>query len=148
MTTLQWFVFFAGITHFGILLAGALVPVVLDFRGQLSKVSPLLRHLVWVYAVFIFMCVIGFGLLSVLFAVPLTDGTALARAVCGFIALFWTVRLGIQLFLFDAKPYLTHWFFETGISRLDGGLYLSGGGLQPGGLAAGSCRLGFMIDEG
>lgn len=107
MNSLAAFLFFGGILHFGTLLAGGLVPKVLDFRGQLREASPLFRQLVWVYAIYIFLTIIGFGLVSVLFAESLATGQPLARAVCGFIALFWGIRLLIQLFVYDAKPYLS-----------------------------------------
>jgi len=50
----------------------------------------------------------------------LASGTPLARALCGFIALFWTARLVVQLFYFDAEPYLTHWFLRLGYRGLTG----------------------------
>ena len=107
-----------GILHFGTLSAGALVPKVLDFRGQLLSVSPLLRQLIWVYAAYIFLTIVGFGLVSVVFAESLAGGSPLARAVCGFIALFWSVRLLIQLFIYDPKPYLNGWPLKIGYHGL------------------------------
>ena len=118
MTTIALLIFVGGIFHFGVLTAGALVPVVLDFRGQLKNVSGLMRQLVWVYAIFIFLTIVAFGIVSVTFAETLAGGTPLARAVCGFIALFWTARLVIQFFVFDAKPYLRNSFLKLGYHGL------------------------------
>ena len=44
--------------------------------------------------------------------------SALARSVCAFIALFWGARLMIQLFLFDARPYLTSFALKVGYHGL------------------------------
>ncbi len=118
MNALQWLLIVGGVLHFGILVAGALVPVVLDFRRQLQQVSELLRQLVWVYAAFIFLSVLGFGLVSVVFAPALAAGTPLARAVCGYIAVFWLVRLVIQVFVYDARPYLSNWPLKVGYHGL------------------------------
>lgn len=118
MTVWQWLVFVGGVLHFGILFGAALVPLVVDFRGELNRVSRLLRQLVWVYAAFIVLTIVGFGTVSVLFTAALVEGTPLARAVCGFIGLFWLARLLVQFFVFDAKPYLRHWMLRVGYHGL------------------------------
>ena len=63
----------AGATQLSILCASALVPKVLDWRGELARLSPFLRRLFWVYGVFIVLTVIGFGTLSLLFAPALAS---------------------------------------------------------------------------
>lgn len=118
MDTLAACLFVGGTLHFGTLLAGAMVPLVLDFRGQLREASPLFRQLVWVYALYIFLTIVGFGLVSVLYAESLSAGTPLARAVCGFIAVFWSIRLLIQIFIYDAKPHLSTWPLKLGYHGL------------------------------
>ena len=104
--TLATLVFLGGVCHFGILLASALVPRVLDWRSELQRLSALSRHLVWTHGAFIVLVIIGFGTISVLHARELSGGDALARTACGFIAVFWLARLFIQFFVFDATPYL------------------------------------------
>jgi hypothetical protein len=104
---LQTLLLLGGVCHFGILTASAMVPRVLAWRDELRKLRPLSRHLVWTHGVFIVLVIVAFGLISVVGAADLAAGSRLARLVCGFIAAFWLARLGIQLFLFDARPYLT-----------------------------------------
>lgn len=101
------------VLHFGVLIAAGLVPKVLDWRGQLQKVTPLLRQLVWVYGTFIVLTIVGFGTISLFQAQALSEGTPLARSLCGFIAVFWLLRLGMQ-FVFDAGPYTQRWFLKLG----------------------------------
>jgi hypothetical protein len=118
MNTWERLIVLGGILHFALLSAGAMVPFKLDFRGELKKVNSMLRELVWVYYVFIAFSIVGFGVLSVTMASALASGSTLARAVCGFISLFWITRLAIQLFVFHAKDHLTNWFFRTGYHAL------------------------------
>ena len=107
-----------GVCHFGILVASALVPKVLDWRGQLRQLNPLCRHVVWTHGAFIVLVIVGFGAVSVGLASELASGTALARSVCGFIGVFWLARLMIQLFVLDARPFLTTVFLRIGYHGL------------------------------
>lgn len=50
----------------------------------------------------------GFGTLSVAHARELASGLPLARSLAGFIALFWLIRLLVQLFVFDVKTIVTN----------------------------------------
>lgn len=107
-----------GVLHFGILIASGLVPGVLNWRSELAKLSPLSRQLVWVHGAFIVLVIGGFGALSLTLPAELATGSALARAVCSFIAIFWAVRLAIQFVVFDAKPYLTSRLLWLGYNSL------------------------------
>jgi hypothetical protein len=107
-----------GVLHFGILLASACVPRVLDWQRELAKLDPLSRQLVWVHGAFIVLVIVGFGAISVALPSELASGSLLARGVCGFIALFWLARLGVQFFVFDAKEYLRNAFLKLGYRGL------------------------------
>lgn len=107
-----------GVLHFGILLASALVPRVLDWRSELQQLPRLFRQLVWVHGVFIVLTIVGFGAVSVGNAEALAAGTPLARSVCGLIAVFWLLRLAIQFLVFDARPYLTNTLLRVGYHGL------------------------------
>lgn len=116
--TLTNLLLFGGVCHFGILLASALVPKVLDWRNELARLHELLRHLVWVHGAFVVLVIVGFGVVSVTCAADLAAGTRLGRAVCGLVSVFWLARLGIQFFLFDARPYLTSAMLKIGYHGL------------------------------
>ena len=115
---LELLIFAGGILHFGILLASAMVPKVLDWKASLEKLDVLFRQLVWVHGAFIVLVIIGFGLLSVVLAGDLACGTPLARGMCLFISLFWAARLVVQFFVFDAKPYLKTTLLKAGYHGL------------------------------
>jgi hypothetical protein len=53
-------------------------------------------------------------LITVAFADALSSGGGLARAVCVFLAVFWTVRLVAATFIFDVRPYLTNGLWRLG----------------------------------
>jgi len=115
---LEGLIFVGGILHFGVLIAGAVLPSVLDWKTALKKLDVLSREVIWVHFAFIALVVISFGALSVLFAGVLTTGSTLARAVCFMIALFWGARLMIQVFVFDARPMLKNLFLKAGYHGL------------------------------
>jgi len=118
MEPLELALLFAGIAHFGILIASANAPKALNWKEALRPLSPLLRQMFWVYGWFIVLIIISFGTITLVHLETFVAGESLARWVCGMIALFWFVRLMVQFFVFDAKPYLTNWFYRVGYHGL------------------------------
>lgn len=106
----------AALTYLGLLAAGALLPGVVGLRRHLSTLPRFIRQLFWVYYTFIGLSLVCFGLGTWLFADELAAGTPLARAVCVFLALFWTVRLVAGTFVFDLRPYLTNRWRRVGLA--------------------------------
>ena len=104
----------AGLMHLGLLSAGLLMPRAVNLRTHLATLPPFVQRLFWVYYVFIGLCIISFGLVSVTFAGALAAGGGLARAVCAFLAVFWTIRLIAAVFIFDVRPYLKNTFWRLG----------------------------------
>ena len=105
---------FAGLLHLGLIAAGVLMPQVVNLRTNLTSLPSFIRRLFWVYYIFIGLSLVSFGALSFFLADALASGTVLARAVCGFLAAFWTIRLFAAAFVFDVKPYLTSALWKTG----------------------------------
>jgi hypothetical protein len=104
----------AGLMHLGLLAAGLLMPRAVRLRDHLAVLPEFIRRLFWIYYTFIGTCLVSFGALSFFAAPQLAEGTPLARAVCAFLAIFWTIRLFAALFVFDVRPYLTHWLWKLG----------------------------------
>ncbi len=102
----------------GILIASALAPRALAWRASLAPLPPLLRQMFWVYGAFIVLCILAFIGITVWKAPELAAGSPLARAICGFVAAFWGLRFLVQIFVFDARPYLTHWIYRWGYHAL------------------------------
>ena len=118
MKNSEYLILIGGVLHFLTLIASAMVPKTLDWKGELAKLIPFLRTLFWVYGAFIVLTIIAFGLLSVLHFRELAAGDSLARSVCAVIAIFWGVRLVVALFVFDASEFLTTWYFKVGYHLL------------------------------
>jgi hypothetical protein len=108
----------AGLLHFCILTASALTPRCLNWRQQLAPLHPFLRSMFWVYGGFIVLCIVSFGTLTLIHLHEMSAGLPLARSLCAFIAVFWLTRLLVQLFVFDARPFLTHWLLKVGYHGL------------------------------
>ena len=98
----------AALTYLGLLAAGLLMPGIVGLRQHLGALPRFIRQLFWVYYSFIGLSLLCFGLGTFFLADQLASGTPLARAVCGFLALFWTVRFVAGTFVFDLRPYLTN----------------------------------------
>lgn len=105
----------AALTHLGLIAAGLLMPGTVGLRKHLASLPPFIRSLFWVYYGFIGLSLVSFGLGTFLLAEDLASGTRLARAVCGFLMVFWTVRLVAAHFVFDLKPYLTNRWRRLGL---------------------------------
>ena len=104
---LEWSILAAGLVHLAITSAGLTMTLVLDWRRSLAPLCALTRHIIWTHGAFVLLTIVGFGVVSLMYPGALASGDPLARAVCGFIAAFWLIRLFIGFFLFDAKPHLT-----------------------------------------
>src|SRR5690348_3653468 len=95
----------AGVLHLRLICAGAMMPRTVNLRAHLAVLPAFIRHLFWVYYSFIGLCLAGFGCLTFALAGTLASGAVLAKAVCGFFAMFWTLRLIVALFVFNPRPY-------------------------------------------
>jgi hypothetical protein len=110
-------IFAAGFAQLGVLIAATQVPSRLKWHTELRSLPPLHRQMHWVYAGFITLSIVAFSVLSVFNAQELAHGSPLARVICGYIAVWWTVRLALQA-VFDIKPYLTASWMRAGYHML------------------------------
>ena len=106
-----------GIGQWCVLVASALVPVRLEWKSTLAGLPRIVRQLFWIYGGYVVMSIVALGAVCTFFAEELASGSPLARAVCGYGALFWGVRLSLQPIL-DVKPFLTHWWLHAGYHLL------------------------------
>lgn len=96
------------LTHLGLVAAGVLMPRATGLWRQLERLDPFARGLFRTYYAFIGLCLVSFGAASWFLAEELASGTRLARAACGFLAVFWLMRLVAAIWLLDVRPYLTN----------------------------------------
>jgi len=116
----------AGIAQLALCVASVFLPRALHFRDGLRSAPPLMRHMFWTYAGYIFAINLAIGLLSTLSPRLLLDGSMLAALVASFIAVYWGARMIIQFISFglDAAetgaPYYR--FADAGLKLLFTGL--------------------------
>jgi hypothetical protein len=103
----------AGLGQLGVLVASALVPFRLNWKTELGGLPRLHRQMYWVYGGYVVLAIVAFGIISLSNAPALASGTGLARALCGYIAIFWGIRLVLQGVL-DVKQHLTAWWLKAG----------------------------------
>lgn len=97
----------AGVGHIGLCLGTLALPRMLGWREKLLALPTLERQMFWVYAAYIWGTNLAFGLVSALAPAWLLDGSGLASAVLGFIAVYWGARVVLQFAYFDlasARP--------------------------------------------
>lgn len=107
----------AGIGQLCVLIASALVPFRLNWREAFRSLSPLHRQMYWVYGGYVVLSIIAFGVISIVNAEELANGSRLARSFCAYVAVFWGVRLCLQAVL-DVKDHLTEWWLKAGYHSL------------------------------
>ena len=110
-------IFFAGLAQWSVLIASALVPRRLEWRTALAGLPRLLRQLFWIYGGYVVLTIIALGAWCVFNSKDLAGGSLLARCVCGYLAVFWGIRLSLQAVL-DVKPFLTAWWLTVGYHLL------------------------------
>ena len=107
---LEGLIRFGGVLHLSLMIAGAMAMRVLTWRTELRPLCNLSRHMIWTHAAFVEMTVVAFGLISLFNADLLSSGHRLARWFCGFVAFFWSSRLVVHFFVFDARAHLSNRF--------------------------------------
>jgi len=117
---------FAGITQLSIAASSVFIPGFLGWKEETLRLRPLTRHVFWTYASYILGTNLAFGILSVSAPSSLLDGSVLARAVCAFIAVYWTGRVTVHFFVFDRSIAATRPLFRFAeIAYVTGFIYLA-----------------------
>ena len=93
----------AGVLQLVIIGANFVLPKKLQCRENLARVSPMIRTVFVVHWVYIVLVLGIFTSLSFWFAPELTGASRLGRYLSAVIALFWLLRVPIQLFFYDPE---------------------------------------------
>ncbi len=109
--------FVAGIGQLSVLVASALVPIRLKWRDEFQPLPRLHRQMYWVYGGYVVLAIISLGLISVFNSQELASGTGIARGFCGYVAVFWGIRLSLQGIL-DVREQLSTCWLKLGYSLL------------------------------
>lgn len=102
MRVLLQLLWLAGFVQLAIASANFFLPAKLNYKGNLSRVSPIIRQIFVVHSVYIVGVVLLFAALTFGFAAELSSGHGLGRFLAAAIALFWLFRAPVQLLYYDA----------------------------------------------
>ena len=83
----------AGVFHFVTLTMACFTPIPPNWEENLSRLPEVHRRFAVAQNVFIGAVIAACGIVSLLFAPLLVEGSTLARVICGGIALWWGGRL-------------------------------------------------------
>lgn len=108
------------------LIAAANVPAarVLDYRGQLQKVSPIVREIFHVQNFYIELILVSQAAVCWLFPYDLLGGSTFGTFFSGFLSLFWGLRLLIQFTMYDSTARKTYPAVDAGMIVMQ--LFLTG----------------------
>ena len=103
MLPLSVWIQIAGAVQLAIGLANLPLASRLQYRKNLAGASEIVRQVFYVHAAYIVLVVLGFAALSLLFPEELVSGRPLGRFLSTFLAIFWLLRVPIQLFYYPVE---------------------------------------------
>jgi hypothetical protein len=92
----------AGAVHVGIILGNIPLPGRLRVRERVAGLPRFVRQIFYVHWIYIVIVLGMFAGLCFGFAPELAGASALGRFLSGFMAAFWLLRMGLQIFYYDA----------------------------------------------
>ncbi len=92
----------AGVIQIGIIVGNAFLPRLLAVPENLPRLTPILREVFIVHWLYILLVLAFWSALCLTFAPDLAGGSPLGRTLSGGLAVFWSLRLVIQLLYYDA----------------------------------------------
>jgi len=102
-TLMKEMIWFAGAVHVGIVLANIPLPGRLRVRERLAGLPRFLRQIFYVHWGYIVIVVGMFAALCFGFAGDLAGASGVGRFLSGFMAGFWLLRVGLQVFYYDKE---------------------------------------------
>ncbi len=93
----------AGIIQVAIVLANFYLPGKLRYRENLARVTPIIRQVFFVHAVYVAGIVLLFAMLTFGFAGELASGHGLGRFLAAAMCVFWLFRVPLQIFYYDGS---------------------------------------------
>ena len=103
MLSISAWVQIAGAVQLAIGLANLPLATRLQYRKNLAGASEIVRQVFYVHAAYIVLVVLGFAALALLFPTELSSGRPIGRFLSAFLAIFWLLRVPIQLFYYPAE---------------------------------------------
>ena len=116
--TAEWYLshalYAAAICHLLVLIASFQVPARLGWRDDIPKLTRFNQKVFWVYGFYILLCIVSFAALTWRLHDEFLAGEPAARGLAGFIAVFWTVRVLVDICWYDHRDWPTGNALVTG----------------------------------
>ena len=103
LLTLAGWIQVAGAVQIAIALANVPLAFRLEYGRNLVGASAMVRRVFYVHALYVVYVVLGLAAVSLGFAAELASGHGIGRFISGFLALFWGLRVPIQLLYYPAE---------------------------------------------
>jgi hypothetical protein len=113
-SSLPRLIFLAGLAQVLLALFSIVIPFVLKWKEEMTKVNGLIRNIFYTYSVYIFAINVWFGIVSITLSNELCNQSGLAAAVSIFIALYWLGRVLVQFSFGKAAGRPTGLIFTIG----------------------------------
>ena len=84
-------------TSAALLGVGLQMPVRFRWRSQMRHLDPFTAKVFWGYASFVAISLVAFAIITVLLHDAMLAGERSAGVIAGFMAVWWTVRIGFDL---------------------------------------------------
>ncbi len=98
----------AGVVHLLIASVNFFLPRELRYAENLPKLPTLMRQIYVVHSVYIVLVLLGLAGACLFFPGELAGASRLGRALSGFMAAFWGLRVPVQLLYYDAAAKREH----------------------------------------
>ncbi len=98
-------IYLAALGHLVVLIASLQAPARLGWKRDLAKLTRFNQKIFWVYGFYILFCIVSFAALTWRLHDAFLAGEPAARSIAGFIAIFWTVRVLVDLLWYDHRDW-------------------------------------------
>jgi len=107
--TWDWYlshaIYAAVIGHLVVLIASLQAPARLGWKQDIRKLTRFNQKVFWVYGFYILLSIVSFAALTWRLHDAFLAGEPAARCIASFIAIFWTVRVLVDLFWYDHRDW-------------------------------------------
>lgn len=93
----------AGVVQIAIAIANIPLAIRLEYGKNLAGASSMVRRIFYVHASYVVYMVLGLAAISLGFPSDLASGHGLGRFLSGFMAVFWGLRVPLQLFYYPVE---------------------------------------------
>jgi hypothetical protein len=95
----------AAIGHLLVLIASFQAPARLGWKEDIPKLARFNQKIFWVYGFYILLCIVSFAAMTWRLHDEFLAGEQAARWLAGFIAIFWTVRVLVDVVWYDHRDW-------------------------------------------